>query len=197
MKKVIISLILVIFAYAQDNIKLAYYKSYNYEKMLDYKDAIKTLIPIYKKYPNDYTLNLRLGYLFFLNKNYNNSISHYTKASNILPYSIEPKLGLIRDYLKMGKSDNALTIANSIIKIDYYNYYGNLYLLKALKLKNNYIQAKEVANKILTLYPTDVLFLLELAKITYIDNPKDAKIIFKNILILDPNNITAKEYLNK
>ncbi len=42
--------------------------------MGDYKDAISVFIPLYEKYPRGYTVNLRLGYLFFLNKNYENAI---------------------------------------------------------------------------------------------------------------------------
>ena len=176
---------------------MAYYKSYNYEKMGDYKDSIKSLIPVYKKYPKGYTLNLRLGYLFFLDKKYNNSIEHYKKAAIVAPYSVEAKLGLIKNYLKTTKYDNALSICNSIIKIDYYNYYGNFYLLIALKLKNQDNEAIKVATKMLSLYPTDIMYLQEMAKLQYKKDKKRGIKIFKDILILDPNNITAKEYLSR
>ena len=179
------------------DIQMAYYKSYNYEKMGDYKDSIKSLIPVYKKYPKGYTLNLRLGYLFFLDKKYSNSIEHYKKAATIAPYSVEAKLGLIKNYLKTEKYDNALSISNTIIKTDYYNYYGNFYLLIALKLKNQKEEAIKIANKMLSLYPTDIMYLQELAKLKYEKDKKSGKKIFEDILILDPNNITAKEYLSK
>jgi len=197
MKKIaLISMILATFVSALD-IQKAYYKSYNYEKMGDYKDSIKSLIPVYKKFPKGYTLNLRLGYLFFLEKKYNNSIEHYKKAANIVPYSVEAKFGLIKNYLKKGKFDNALTITNSIIKMDYYNYYGNYYQLIALKQKGQRDDAIKVANKMLALYPTDVMYLQELAKLIYEKDKKKAKKLFEDILILDPNNVAAKEYLNR
>ena len=48
----------------------------------------------------------------------------------------------------------------------------------------------------LSLYPTDTLFLVELGKIYYFQGKKElAKKIFEDVLILDPNNIIAKEYL--
>lgn len=196
MRKIIISLIFSGFVFAL-NIPLAYYKSYNYEKMGDYKDAIKVLIPIFKEYPKGYTINLRLGHLFFLDKKYNNSIEHYTKASTILPASVEPKLGLIRNYLQMGKYDSALSLSNSIIKRDFYNYYGNYYLLLGLKYKKYKKEAKDVAKKMLALYPTNVLYLQELAKLEYESNKQKAIKLFRDILILDPNNVVAKEYLAK
>jgi len=196
MKKLIILLAVCLFAFSNKEIKEIYYKSYNYEKMGDYKDAIKVLIPLYNKYSNSYTVNLRLGWLFYLNKNYSNSIKHYEKASLILPYSVEPKLGLMRDYLAMQNFKEALKIGNNILREDYYNYYGNYYEILALKGVKDYKSALKIANKMLSLYPTSVLFLNSLGEIYYLENKKDlAKNIFENVLILDPNNVVAKSYL--
>ena len=196
MKKLLIFFAVFLFAFSNKDIQQIYYKSYNYEKMGDYKDAIKVLIPLYNKYPNGYTINLRLGWLFYLNKNYSNSIKHYEKASLILPYSIEPKLALMRDYLALQKFKEALKIGNIILRGDYYNYYGNYYEILALKGIKDYKTALKIANKMLSLYPTSVLFLNALGEIYYLENKKDlAKKIFENVLILDPNNIIAKSHL--
>jgi len=196
MKKLLIFLAVCLFAFSNKEIKEIYYKSYNYEKMGDYKDAIKVLILLYNKYSNSYTVNLRLGWLFYLNKNYSNSIKHYEKASLILPYSIEPKLGLMRDYLAMQNFKEALKIGNNILREDFYNYYGNYYEILALKGIKDYKNALKIADKMLSLYPTSVLFLNALGEIYYLQNKKDlAKKIFENVLILDPNNVVAKSYL--
>jgi len=196
MKKLmlIISLALALFAI---DVKKSYLDSYNYEKIGDYKDAIRVLIPLYNKYPNGYTINLRLGWLFYLNKNYENSIKHYQKASLILPYSIEPKLGLMRVYLIIEKYNKVLNIGDFILKNDYYNYYANYYIIEALIQKKEYKTALKITNKMLALYPTSVLFLVELGKIYNVLDKIKANKIFNNVLILDPNNIIAKKYLNK
>ncbi len=197
MRKIIAIISLTLSLFALD-IKEAYYSSYNYEKMGDYKDAIKVLIPVYKKYPDGYTINLRLAWLFYLNKNYQNAIKHYQKAAMILPYSVEPKLGLMRVYNTIGDYDNSLKVGNSLLKTDYYNYYGNYYEIVALMGKKNYKVASELAQKMLTLYPTSVLFLNVLAEnYWYMGKKETAKKIFKDVLILDPNNVIAKEYLKK
>jgi len=196
MKKLIIFLAVFLFAFSNKEIREIYYKSYNYEKMGDYKDAIKVLIPLYEKYPNGYTLNLRLAWLFYLNKKYSNAIKHYQKASLIAPSSIEPKLGLMRVYLDLGNYKKVLQIGNIVLKIDYYNYYGNYYEIKALKSLKDYKTALNLANKMLSLYPTSVLFLNLLGEIYYLEGKNDlAKRIFQSVLILDPNNVVAKSYL--
>ena len=198
MKKLIVFLAVFLFAFSNKDIQQIYYKSYNYEKMGDYKDAIKTLIPLYNKYPKGYTINLRLGWLFYLNKKYTNSIKHYQKASLVKPYSVESKLGLMKDYIAMQNYKNALKVGNLILKEDYYNYYGNYYEILALKGIKDYKNALKLTNKMLALYPTSVLYLNSLGEIYYVSSKKDlAKKIFEDVLILDPNNVFAKSYLNK
>ena len=180
------------------DIQKIYLNSYNYEKMGDYKDAIKVLIPLYQKYPNGYTVNLRLGWLFYLDKKYSNSIKHYQKASMVSPYSIESKLGLMRDYLALEDYKKALNEGNIILKTDYYNFYGNYYEAVALKNMKDYKSTLSIANKMLSLYPTSVLFLNLLGEVYYLEGKKElAKKIFKDVLILDPNNVLAKSYLKK
>ena len=197
MKKIMLIISMAVALFALD-IKSSYYKSYNYEKMGDYKDAIKVLIPVYKQYPNGYTINLRLAWLFYLNKNYQNAIKHYKKASAVSPYSVEPKLGLMRVYNTIKDYSDALKIGSSLLKSDYYNYYGNYYETVALMGKGNYKIALEVTQKMLSLYPTSVLFLNLLGENYYYLGKKDlAKKIFNDVLILDPNNVIAKEYLKK
>ena len=57
-----------------ERIKKDYYKSFVYEKLGDYKNPIRVLMEVYKAYPNGYTVNLRLGWLYYLLGNYENSI---------------------------------------------------------------------------------------------------------------------------
>ena len=198
MKKIIIFLAIFLFAFNNKEIREIYYKSYNYEKMGDYKDAIRVLIPLYQKFPNGYTINLRLGWLFYLDKKYSNAIKHYQKASLVAPLSVEPKLGLMRVYLALENYKKALEMGNIILKEDYYNYYGNYYEILALKGIKDYKTAFKITNKMLSLYPTSVLFLNLLGELYYLEGKRDlAKKVFESVLILDPNNVIAKEYLKK
>ena len=179
------------------NVSDAYRKSYDYEKMCSCADAVKTLLPVYQKYPNGYTVNLRLGWLFFLNRKYENAIKHYKKAVMAAPSSIEANLGLLKSYFYSGNLENAVRVGNIILKEDVYNYYGNYYTILALEAKKENKEALKLINKMLKLYPTSIIYLQELAKIEKINNPKKAKQIYKSILILDPNNIEARNYLTK
>ena len=202
MDKKIVLLFLFIFYTAfglsYDEIKDAYYRSYQYEKTGNYDDAIKSLMPVYKSYPEGYTINLRLGWLYYLDKKYANSIFHYEKAMKVAPYSIEAKLGYTLPLLAQGKYADVEKVCYQILNTDFYNYYGNLRLSFVLRMQKKYDIAEKVINKMLVIYPTDVNFLLELGLLRFFTGKKDdAKKILRDLLILDPENVTAKEYLEK
>ncbi|MEO1958958.1 MAG: hypothetical protein ABGX23_05350 [Nautiliaceae bacterium] len=203
MRKLFLIIVSFVFLFGEEynltkeEIKDAYYQSYKYEKMGDYKDAIKVLIPVYKLYTNGYTINLRLGWLFYLAGRYENAIKHYNVASMVYPYAVEPKLGLMRVYNAMGKYNNSVEIGGVIIRqIDYYNFYGNYYDAIALMGLKMYKEAIKIDYKMLSLYPTSVLYLVNLGINLYnLKAFKKAKSVFENVLILDPTNVSAKYYL--
>ena len=189
--------IVFIFSLAQassefESIKSQYFKSYDYEQMQKYSEAIKVLAPLYKKYPKGYTLNLRFGWLFFLDKKYNDSIEYYKKASLINPYALDPRIGLIRAYLEVTSFKKAEVVAYELLKIDYYNYYANLYVIKALISQKKYDIATEIINKMLALYPTDISYLEQLAIVYKVTNNLYLRKLYEDILILDPNNILVR-----
>ncbi len=176
----------------------AYYKSYNYEKMENYQDAIKALLPVYTAYPDGYTVNIRLGWLYYLNKKYANSLEHYDNAIKSAPYSLEAKLGRLLPLLAQEKYDQVETEAFMILNVDYYNYYGNLRLIIALRMQGKYDVAEKIALKMLTVYPIDILFLTEYGLIKSAQGDTDTAVrVFNDILILDPENVTAKAFLQK
>jgi len=164
--------------------------------MQKYEEAIKVLSPLFKKHPDDYTLNLRFGWLFFLKKKYNDSIRYYQHATLVKPYALEPKLGLARTYLTIYSFEDAENVCEHILKIDNHNYYANLYLVKALIAQKKYTLALEMVNKMLVLYPTNVTFLEQLARVYSIQKNKNLQQVYNDILTLDPNNVLVKSNQN-
>lgn len=200
-KKILLFIVMIaipVFAMSEAEIKEAYQKSYQYEESENYVDAIKSIWPVYKEYPKTYTVNLRLGWLFYLNKNYANSLDAYERAAQISPNSIEAQLGQLLPLMAQDRNKDVEKIAFQILENDYYNYYGNLRLSYALRKQEKYDSAEKVALKMLTVYPTDVLFLTEygLTKDGRGEVEK-AITVFLDILILDPENVIAKEYLKE
>ena len=199
MKTLLILFIVITGLFSSDvtfnQIKQSYFKSYDYEKVSRYEEAIKVLVPLYKKYPNGYTLNLRFGWLFYLNKHYKDALEYYNKAALLKPYSMEPKLGLIKIYLNMYQYQKAEMVGNAILKVDYYNYYGNFYTIRSLIYQKKYDTALKITKKMLAIYPTDVLFLEQLATIYKATNSPYLQQVYQDILVLDPNNVLVRSNL--
>ena len=198
MKKMLLLLLVSanLLALTDAEIRDAYYKSYNYEKIQNYSDAINALMPVYNEFPNTYTVNLRLGWLYYLSTNYANAISHYDRSIKISPYSLEAKLGRLLPLLAQHRYGEVEKEAFQILNVDYYNYYGNLRLAYALRMQQKFDVAVKITQKMLAIYPIDVQFLTEFAlgKIG-LGETDEAMAVFSNILILDPENVTAKSYL--
>ena len=190
----IITLLSILGASEYEEIKRDYFKSYDYEQMQKYNEAIKVLSPLYSKYPKGYTLNLRFGWLFYLDKKYADAIEHYKKASLINQYALEPKLGLIRIYLATSSSQKAQTLAYEILKVDYYNFYANLYAIQSLIAQNKTDIALEIIRKMLSIYPTNITFLEQLFIVYKQTNSEYLQSVYEDILILDPNNVLVRSY---
>ncbi len=183
---------------AEDKVSISYQDSYKYEKAGNYLDAIRSVVPVYKAYPETYTINLRLGWLFYLLGKYNDSVAYYKQAEKLAPSSLEVKNGLAMVYLAKEKWEQAEEKCTQALTIDYYNYYGNMYLISTYKGQQKYQECLAVAQKMLYILPTNTTFLNELAIAYYnLDQTEDAFRVFNSVLILDPENVKAKGYLAK
>ncbi|MEN8216481.1 MAG: tetratricopeptide repeat protein [Pseudomonadota bacterium] len=179
-------------------IQQSYHKSFHYEQTENYKTAIKSLLPVVRAYPKGYTVNLRLGWLYYLMGRYANSIAHYEVAIKTAPNAIEAKVGKLLPLLAQERYSKAEQTTYQILNTDFYNYLGNLRLSIALRKQNKTDLALEVVNKMLFLYPTDVNFMVELGQLYDQKGEKEkAAAVFQDVIVLAPENVTAKSYLGK
>ncbi len=200
-KMILITLLLcasVSFGLSDEKIQNAYYKSYNYEKIENYSNAIKALMPVYKEYGNTYTVNMRLGWLYYLENKYGNSLEHYNKAIKIAPASLSAQSSRLLPLLAQERYAEAEQGAFGILKVDHYNFYGNMRLAYVLRMQKKLNIAEQINLKMLALYPLDVTFLSEYALVKHAQGDIPAAIkAFSSVLILDPENVTAKDYLKQ
>jgi tetratricopeptide (TPR) repeat protein len=181
---------------SHEQISKAYYNSYGYEKSGNYLDAIKAVQLVYERYPNTYTVNSRLGSLYRLDGKFRNSIEHYKKALKVLPSSISAKLGLQYTYVLSEDYAKTVEVGYQIISVDYYNYYANYRIAYSLAQTGKYDLAEKTLNKMLAIYPADVLFLTELGLLQLqLKQLEKSKATLLNVLILDPENVRAKSTL--
>jgi len=182
---------------AQDFVKLteAFSKSYAKEKEGKYDEAAKALKAFYDE--KSYEVNLRLGWLTYLQGQFSESVGYYSKAVKLMPYAIEPRMGIVLPESAMGNWGAVVEQYNKILSIDPNNT-TVLYRLGMINYENkDYKKAYSYFEKVVNLYPFDYYSVLMLGWTNYqLGKTKEAKILFQKALLYDPTSASAKEGLS-
>jgi tetratricopeptide (TPR) repeat protein len=179
----------------EDWIRQAYHDSIAAEQVENYVKAIDAMLPVLRAYPEAYTPNLRLGWLYYLDGRYRNSITHYEQAIKAYGASLEARNGLMLPLLAQQKYTEVEQQAYQVLNVDYYNYFANLRLATSLLGQKKYKLATEVALKMTAINPTSVEFLQLLAQGYYgLGETDKAAATFGDVAILDPGNQAAAAF---
>jgi tetratricopeptide (TPR) repeat protein len=185
-----------LFLNAQDYSKLtaAFSDSYAREKSGKYNEASMVLKACYDA--NSYEINLRLGWLTYLQGQFSESIGYYNRAIELMPYAIEPRLGVVLPASSMGNWNLVIEHYNKILSIDPNNTV-TLYRLGLISYDNkDYRQAYQYFEKVVNLYPFDYQSVLMLGWTNYkLGKNREAKILFSKALLYYPEDPSAKEGL--
>lgn len=201
LKKIIFTLLVNAFLYqvnyAQDFIrkKDAFQKSYVEEANKEYLAAINSLKTVYDE--KSYEINLRLGWLNYLAGNLGDSKMYYTRATSLMPYSIEAKLGLAYPLAALGNMNEVITQYEKILEIAP-NYSIALYKIGMVYYeKGDYDKALKYFDKIVNMWPFDYDGLVMLGWTYFkLNNVREAKVLFQKALLHTPDGISATEGLN-
>lgn len=179
-----------------NNNQSVFNKSYEYEKSSNYAAAIKEMNSIYKS--DVYFVNIRLGWLYYLSKNYAKSIEYYDRAIKLKPYAIEARFGCVKP---LSATENWEKVKNQylqILKIDPQNTVANYWLGVIYYNKKEYENASRLFEKVVNLYPLDYDSVIMLAWSRLNSGKKsDANILFNHALDLRPNDSSALEGLKR
>lgn len=183
-------------SFAQDNSKLvaAFSYSYDKEKLGKFNEAASALKVYYDA--SSYEMNLRLGWLNYLQGQFTVSLGYYNKAIELMPYAIEPRLGLVLPASSLGNWDEVVAQYNKILTIDPNNTVS-LYRMGLISYdRKDYQQAYKQFEKVVNLYPFDYQSLIMLAWTNYrLGKTREAKILFYKALLYYPEDASAKEGL--
>ncbi len=167
-----------------------FYKSYEYEHNSKFTLAISVLSNMYN--PNDYFINIRLGWLNYLAKNYAESIRFYSKAIALKPYAIEARFGYIKPLSAIEKWDIVKQQYLEILKIDPQNTLANYWLGVIYYNRKSFTNAVKLFEKVVNLYPLDYdsVIMLGWTKLQ-LGNLPEAKLLFLHALTLRPDDSSA------
>jgi tetratricopeptide (TPR) repeat protein len=165
-------------------------KSYESEKSGNYVAAINAMKTIYKA--DSYIVNIRLGWLCYLAKQYSESIKYYEKSITLKPYAIEARFGCVKPLSALESWDKVKLHYTEILKIDPQNTVANYWLGVIFYNRNDYVNATKLFEKVVNLYPLDYdsVIMLAWSKLNT-GKSADAKVLFNQALILRPNDSSA------
>ena len=181
---------------AQDYAALqnAFATSYTQETAGDYTNAISTLKKVYIE--SSYELNARLGWLNYMAGLFTESTSYYSKATTLMPYSIEARLGYALPASAMGNWDQVINKYNEILKIDPTNYTANNRMGLIYYGKKDYAAAIKYFEKIANMYPFDYDAIHMFAWSNYqLGKLREAKVLLNKALLIRPGDSSALEGL--
>jgi len=183
-------------ANAQDQkaVQEAFSKSYTLETGKKYNEAVEALKSLNAS--ENYSVQLRLGWLLYSAKRYDESVVAYKKAAEIMPASIEPLLALVNPLASKNNWEEVEKNHLNILKIDPKNSLTNFRLGQIYYNKKEYAKAEKYFSTTLNLYPFDYdSMLMSGWNCYFLGKYSEAKELFNRVLLYSPTDTSAKEGL--
>lgn len=178
---------------AQVNPSQIFANSYGYESSGDYQKAIDELTAL-SGY--DYHKALRLGWLYYLSKDFTNSEKYYNQAINLAPKAVEALLGICYPLEAQKRTDELEVVYKKILALDKTNSKINYALGNIYYYKKDFIRAEKYYDLVHSMYPFDYYSTLMSAWTKYFLGKKnDAQRLFNIVLIISPTDQSAKDGL--
>jgi tetratricopeptide (TPR) repeat protein len=169
-----------------------YQQSFSLETSGDYAGALARMNEVAAEVSTDYLLNLRRGWLLYLNGRYTDSVTAYRDAVALQPRSAEALAGLTLPLMALRQWSDAEKACSDLLAVAPGNYTGMSRLAWVLFSAGRYAEAERAYRGVLVQYPSDNDMraglgwsLLRQGKST------DAQEAFKTVLRTVPGHVSA------
>lgn len=168
----------------------AFKESYASEAEEKYAAAIQPLLKLYSE--KSYEINLRIGWLYYLQKNYTTSRDHYRKAAGLKPYSVEARLGLAKPLAALESLDELLRTYEEILKIDPQQVTANYWAGVIQYNRKRYEPAARHFERLVNLYPFDY-DANHMLGWTYLQlgRTAESRLLFQKALLIRPGDASS------
>lgn len=139
--------------------------SYRLEAKNKFPEAVDAIMPLYLESRENYFLNLRLGWLFYLQGIYSNSFKHYKAALNAEPEAVAPRQGFIAIYTAEGKWELVTREAEEILASSPGHTQTRQILVRSLIERKNWAAALDKVNAYLKTDPLELTLLEQKARV--------------------------------
>jgi len=163
---------------AQSSAELAFSKSYSFEYDTQYAKAIEAMTALNS---DAYEVSLRLGWLYYLSKDYSKSETFYKKAIASEPSSVEARFGIVLPLAALGNWNAVLGHYLDILRIDPNNSIANYRTGYIYYSRKDYTNAMVYTGKVIKMYPFDY----------------DSNLLAGKVMVAQAKNAEAKKYFSK
>ena len=172
----------------------AWKKSIAAESTQDYDQAISLLSGYTKNNGDKYNAAVRLGWLYYLKKNYGSAEKYYQLAAKYSQGAVNPLKGLVYTYKASKQTKKAVRACKSWLVLDKSNYTANMLLAGMLYEAKNYRSSGLIYAKVSKLYPEDLDAMSGLAWcMVYEDRKSRALPIFTRLVVMSPSYAHAQK----
>lgn len=183
-------------AQSSTNLQKAFQNSYSHENKKQYSEAISDVMPYYSE--NNYETNLRIGWLYYLAKNYTSSQLYYSRAVALKPNAVEARFGYVQPLSLLGSWDKVLAEYHSILKLDPQNTQANYWVGVISYNRKQYANAIKFLSKVTLLYPFDYDGNHMLGwSYLFAGKKPEAKACFERALLIKPGDSSSSDGLSR
>ena len=165
----------------------------------EYEKAIETVHKVIEmtEAAEDGYINLRLGWLYYLKRDYKLAVQHYATSAIALPRSLPPREGLMACYQALGDADRVMESAQGIVAIDVAHYQANKTLGDLYYGRGEYALASRYYLQLVTLNPADLAMVTNLGWCyAQMGQLETAEQVLNNVLTVNPQDLSARQGIN-
>jgi tetratricopeptide (TPR) repeat protein len=176
----------------------AFHESLKQEEAKEYAKSIQSLEAVFAAHKDDYLVNLRLGWLHYLARNFEQSKKLYNQAFVLSGNkSVEALLGLTLPLAAANDWDNVAATYHAVLRLDPMNYTAHLRLGQLMLNRGVYGEAKTYLEKAQAAYPGSYEPNLSLGwTYYYLGNKQKATSLLTTALMLSPGDTLALKGLS-
>jgi tetratricopeptide (TPR) repeat protein len=160
----------------------------------DYAGALVKMDQLANVFPDPYLVNIRKGWLSYMNHDYVHAVYDYHQASSAAPDAITPYIGLVYSYRAAGLTQNTVGACNDVLKHDPQNTIALKMLASISYEQTDFATAAHYYQVLVDAHPEEPVYLSGLGW-SYLKLGKNdlAVRFFQRLLILSPDYAYAQQ----
>lgn len=169
-----------------------------YSQRYDFEAAAAILVKANRISPKNFEVFRSYAQIELRRRNYKGAITYGKNALALFESDVETLILLIKAYLRTGEINEAYNLANRAIELNPNNREANIEFANTISAVQGAISGIDYMSNIVSRFPLILEYRLALGRMYFADERfNDARIVFEQILSINPNYKDAKVELGR